>query len=176
MSASRGDAADVSERLNGAEFVVGVHDGDEHGFRADGVAQVVEINEAVAVDREIRDGDTLFFESLTGVENGFVFNGGRDDVLGEWRPQAAATDTEDGVIVGLGAAASEDNFLRASVHESGDLFASGFDGGAGALAESVDGGSVAEIGREKGKHGVEDRRVDGSGGVMVKVDTMHKNT
>ena len=125
--------------------------------------------------REIGDGDTLFFESLTGVENGFVFDGGSDDVLGDGG-RRCGDHTKDCVIVGLGASAGEDNFLRASVQQSGDLFASGFDGGAGALAESVDGGGVAKIGREKGKHGVEDRRVDGSGGVMVEVDTMHKNT
>ena len=34
-----GDAADFFERLDGAELVVGVHDGDENGFGADGVAQ-----------------------------------------------------------------------------------------------------------------------------------------
>ena len=84
--------------------------------------------------------------------------------------------TKDGVIVRFGASAGEYNFLRARVQQSGDLFAGSFDGGAGALAEGVDGGSVAKIGREIGKHGVEDGRVDGSGGVMVKVDTMHKNT
>ncbi len=33
-----GDAADFFERLDGAEFVVGVHHGDENGFGADGVA------------------------------------------------------------------------------------------------------------------------------------------
>ena len=78
----RGDAANLRERLDGAEFVVGVHDGDEHGFRANGLAQVVEINEAVAIHGEIGDGDTLFFESLAGIEDGFVFDGGGDDVLG----------------------------------------------------------------------------------------------
>jgi hypothetical protein len=44
------------------------------------------------------------------------------------------------------------------------------------LAKGVDGGSVAKIAGEKGKHGVEDRGVDGSGGVMVEIDAVHRNT
>ncbi len=38
-----GDAADFGERLDDAEFVVGVHDGDQDGFGAEGAAEVVEI-------------------------------------------------------------------------------------------------------------------------------------
>ena len=172
----RGDTANVRERLDGAEFVVGMHNGNERGFGANGLAQIVKINEAVAVYREIGDGDTLFFESLTGVEDRFVFDGGSDDVLGGAGRSGGVDHTEDCVIVRLGASTGEDNFLRASVQKSGDLFAGCFDGGASALAESVDGGGVAKISGEKGKHGVEDRGVDGSGGVMVEIDTMHRNT
>ena len=39
-----GDAADFRERLDGAEFVVGVHDCDEDGFGAEGVAKVVDVD------------------------------------------------------------------------------------------------------------------------------------
>ncbi len=39
-----GDAADFLEGLDGAELVVGVHDGDEQGLRPDGAAKFVEIN------------------------------------------------------------------------------------------------------------------------------------
>jgi len=77
-----GDTADFGERLNGAEFVVGVHHGDENGFGAKGAAEIVEVDETFAIDGKIGDGDALFFESLTGVENGFVFNGSGDDMRG----------------------------------------------------------------------------------------------
>ncbi len=43
------DAADFFERLNGAELVVGVHDGDEVSFRADGAPQFFEINQSLAI-------------------------------------------------------------------------------------------------------------------------------
>src|SRR5260370_240313 len=39
-----GDAADLLERLDGAEFVVGVHDGDEHGFRTKSPPQMFKVN------------------------------------------------------------------------------------------------------------------------------------
>jgi hypothetical protein len=56
--------------------------------------------------------------------------------------------------VGFSATAGEDNLLRASTNEGGDLFAGGFDGGASALAGCVDGCRVAEVGGEIREHGV----------------------
>jgi len=84
-----------------------------------------------------------------------------------------ANDTEDGVIVRFGAAAREDDFLGASANQKSDLFAGGFYSGAGALAGSVDGGGIAELGGEVGKHGVEDGGFDGRGGVVIEVDAWH---
>ena len=53
----RGDLADLFERLDGAEFVVGVHDGDERGLRADGIADGFGIDQAVLIDGEVGDFD-----------------------------------------------------------------------------------------------------------------------
>ena len=88
-------------------------------------------------------------------------------------PQPQLGDTEDGVVVGFGAATGEDDFLRAGADQGGDLFAGGFDGGAGLLAKGVDGGGVAVLAGEIGKHGVEDFGIDGGGGVVIEVDAVH---
>ena len=80
------------------------------------------------------------------------------------------------MIVGLGAAAGEDDFLRAGVEQRGDLLASGLNGGPGALAGRVDGRGVAEFRREIGEHIVEDGGIDGGGGVVIEVDTVHTAT
>ena len=77
-----GNFPDLGERLDGAEFVVRVHHGDENGFGAKGAAEFVEIDEALATDGEISDGDVLLLESLAGVEDGFVFDGGGDYMRG----------------------------------------------------------------------------------------------
>jgi hypothetical protein len=91
----------------------------------------------------------------------------------DWLCHKRVDDAEDGVVVGFGAAAGEDNFLGTSADERGDLFAGRFDGGAGALAGSVDGGGVGEVAGEIGKHGVEDLRVDGRRGVVIEIDAVH---
>src|SRR4029077_20163088 len=93
------DAADLLKRLDGAEFVVGMHNGDENRSRADSIAQIVEIDQAIAVYGEIGNANTLFFKSLTGVEHCFVFDGGGDDVLGGGR--RGVDHAEDCVIVRL---------------------------------------------------------------------------
>ena len=76
------DLADFFEGLHGAEFIVGVHDGDQHGLGmlAQGVAQGLEINLSVAIDREIGDRDSTFLKRLAGIEHGFVLDCGGDDV------------------------------------------------------------------------------------------------
>src|SRR5260370_39959811 len=44
-----GEVADLFERLDGAELVVGVHDGDENGFGPDGATQLLHIYLSVAI-------------------------------------------------------------------------------------------------------------------------------
>jgi len=56
-----GDVANFFEWLDGAEFVVGVHDGDEHGFLANGAAQIFYVNLSFSVDRQIGNAHALFF-------------------------------------------------------------------------------------------------------------------
>ena len=165
-----GDAADLLEGLDGPEFVVRMHDRDEDRVVPNGLAKLVEIDQAITRDRNVRDGDALFFESLAGVKHGFVFDSRGNDVL---RGSRGGDDAEDRVVVGLGAAAGKDNFLRAGVEERGHLIARGFDRGPGALAEGVDRGGVAKIGGEIGKHGLEDGGLDRGGGVVIEIDAVH---
>ena len=171
------EAADFFERLDGAELVVGVHDGDENGFGPDGSAQILHIYLSFAIGRQIGDGHALFFEGLAGIEDGFVFDGRGDDVLagfaGAHSQDWLCHNPEDGVIVRFGAAAGKDDFLGAGADQGGHLFAGGFDGGASALARCVDGSGVGKFGGEIGKHGVEHFRLDGRGGVEIEVDAVH---
>ena len=83
------------------------------------------------------------------------------------------------MVVGFGAPAGEDDFLGLGADQRGDLFTGGFDGGAGALTRSMDRGSVRKISGEIGKHGFEDLRVDGCGGVEIEVNAfqgVHRST
>src|SRR6267378_5318495 len=80
------------------------------------------------------------------------------------------------MVVGLCASAGEDDFLSAGADQSGDLFASSFDGGASLLAGGVDGRRVAKFSREVGKHRVEDFRLDGGRSIVIEVDAVHGAT
>ena len=51
-----------------------------------------------------------------------------------------------------------------------------FNGVASALAGGVDGGGVAEVRGEIREHGVEDGGIDGSGGVVIEIDTHERAT
>src|SRR5215470_3149026 len=55
------DAANFFERLHSAELVVGVHDGDQHGFRPERATEIFKIDQAILVDVQVRDVHALFF-------------------------------------------------------------------------------------------------------------------
>jgi len=54
-----GDVADFFEGLHGAEFIVGMHYGDETGIGevAKEIAQMLRIDLAIAIGSQISDGD-----------------------------------------------------------------------------------------------------------------------
>ncbi len=114
----------------------------------------------------------MFFEGLASVEDGFVFDGSGNHML--FTAASRLNDSENGVVVRLCAAAGENDFLGAGADEGGNLLTGGLHGGAGALAGSVDGGSVGKFAGEIGKHGVEHSGLDGRGGVEIEIDAVHK--
>ena len=169
-----GDAADFFERLHRSEFVVGVHDGDERGFLANRAAQVFKVYQAVLVNVQVSNVNTLPFESLAGVQDGFVFHERRNHVGPRlWTVCGWGSDAEDGVIVRFGASACEEDFLGACSYKRGNLFARRLDGSSSLLAKGVDRGGVAEFAGEVGKHRVEHFWLDRGGGVVIEVDAVH---
>ena len=75
-----GDAADFFERLNCAQLVVGLHDGDENGFGANSLADGPGIDLAFLIDWQVSDVCPLLFQGLAGVKDGFVFDSGGDQM------------------------------------------------------------------------------------------------
>ena len=72
-----------------------------------------------------------------------MFDDGGDKIL--VRVISGVEHSKNGVVVGLRATASEDNFLRARADQIGDLFTRGFDGRASFLPDGVNGCRVAEF-------------------------------
>ncbi len=148
-----GDFADFFDGLNDADFVVGVHDGDQNRFRRDGLAQIVEIDAAVFLHRQIGDLVAVFLEALAGIEHGLVLGDLRDDVIALLAVHFG--DALDGQVIRLGGAAGEDDLFRRGVDQLGDLGARDLDGLFGGPAESVvAAGGVAEFLGEVRQHGV----------------------
>ena len=176
-----GDAADLFDGLQRAQFVVGVHHGDEHGLGPQRAAHLFRIHDAVAADRQIGDVRAALARTtrqrLAGVQHGRVFDGAGDDVAGRSAgcaaaapamPQIAAlSDSVPPLVKTISAG------LRAD--ERGHLLAGALDRAARALAEAVHGAGVAVLGGEIRKHLREDGRVHRRRGVVVKIDAAHGN-
>ena len=98
----------LRDGLDGADLVVGVHDGHQHGVRADSRLQLLRRHQAVAVHGQVGDLEALLLQLLAGVQDGVVLKVGGDDVpalfdIGVGRaPQRP--------VVGLCAAAGEVDF------------------------------------------------------------------
>ena len=74
------DGADLADRQDGADLVVGVHDGNRARILADGVFHLLRRHGADGADGEQLDGEALFFELLERVQHGVVLDLGGDDV------------------------------------------------------------------------------------------------
>ncbi len=156
-------------RLDHADFVIGVHDRDENGFVGDRFAQHVEIDQAIAFHRQIGDAVAVLFELLAGIENRFVLGRRGDDVVAFFGIHLG--HAFDGKVVGFGGAAGEDDFLRRGADQIGNLFARFIHGLFGFPAEfMVAAGGVAEMFGEVGEHRVEDARIHSRGGVIVEIN------
>ena len=72
--------------------------------------QHVEIDQPVALHRQISDAIAVLFQLLAGIENRFVLGGRSDDVVAFFGIHLGhALDRQ---VVGFGGAAGEDDFLR----------------------------------------------------------------
>ena len=116
------DCADRTDRQDGADLVVGVHDGNQARVLADGVFHLLRRHDADGADGEQLDLEALFFELLERVQHGVVLECGRNDVLFALA-FAETRGGEDGLIVGLAAAGGEVNFARGGVQAFGDAVA-----------------------------------------------------
>ena len=116
------DCTDRADWQDGADLVVGVHDGNQARILADGALDLLRRHGADGADGEQLDGEALFFELFQRVQHGVVLECGRNDVLFAFA-FAEARGGEDGLIVGLAAAGGEVNFARGSVQAFCDAVA-----------------------------------------------------
>ena len=155
-SSVMGEGGKFGDRLEGAELVVGVHDGDEAGLWAEGGLQGGGGYQTVRV--RLQDGEV----GVTGerLGDGGMFERGGDDV---------AVGAGEGEVVGFSSAAREDDFFGRAAEAGGELAAGGFEELFGALAMLMDAGGVAVGFRQHWNECGEDVGGDWGGRVMVEV-------
>ena len=119
--ASTTDGADLGDRLDGADLVVGVHDRDQGGVLVNGRLDVGRVDAAISVDRQVGHPEAGALHDCAGVEDRLVLHAAGDDMasLGARGPGG----TLDGKVVGLAAAAGEDDLARLGTQDRGDLLA-----------------------------------------------------
>ena len=166
-----GSLRQLANRLDGADLVVGEHDGDQDGVRADGRLEILHAHEAVLVHGQVGHLEALALQRLAGVQHGVVLDGARDDVapFGGVGPGEAL----DSPVVRFGSAAREEDLARGGADEGGQALAGCGHGVGGLLAQGVNRGGIAEMLGEVGGHGLHHFGTDGRRGRMVKVDLPH---
>ena len=161
--------ADLADRLQHADLVVGGHDGDQDRLVIHGALQIVEIDAAVLLHRQIGHAEAVLLQPLAGVEHGLVLGRLGDDVVALLAIHLG--DALDGKVVALGGAGGEDDFFRGRADQLGDPLARLLDRLLGHPAElMIAAGGVAEVLGEVGQHLLQHARIDARGGMVVHVD------
>ena len=151
--------------VDDAGLVVGPHQGAEAGsgrqFRK-GLGQ----GQAVGADRQDMQGPASGGQEACRFENGRML-GGADEHGARLQRAGHALD---GQIVGLGAAAGENDLGRLGPRQGGYLLTGAVDGAATQASQTIQGRGIAVEPAEVRRHGLADAVVERSGGVVIKVD------
>src|SRR5579859_6487154 len=76
-----GNLADFRDGVDDANFVIGVHDGDQNRGRLNGRFQTVQADTPILLHRQIGDLETMLLKVLASIEHSFVLDGLGDDVV-----------------------------------------------------------------------------------------------
>ena len=146
-------ARDLGYRLDGADLVVGEHHAHHGRVVGDRVGNVVWVDEAIRVRRQVGHVEAELLQMVAGMQHGVVFYAGGDDVVAE-AAQGKGRALYGGVI-GLRAPAGEHDLACTGAQAPGDDFAGVVHRHSRLLRERVYARRVAEVGPEIGEHGLQ---------------------
>ena len=165
-----GERRDLGDWLNRAYLVIGVHDRYKGSAVGEGVGDTVRGHHAGLVDRHQGGLPPPAGQGLQGVQNGLVLDGAGHQVLSAGRLEDLGGPSK-GQVVGLRAAAREDDLGRVSADQCGRRGTGLVDHRLGLLAEVVEARCVAEDVPADPGDGLDGLRGHGGRRVVVKVDT-----
>ena len=167
------DFADLGDRQNGADLVVGVHDGHETGVRAKGALHLLRRDRADGADGQKLDLESLFFKLFQRVQHGVMLESRRNDVLFALA-RAKTRGRENCLIVGLAAAGGEVDLARRGVQARCDALARILQRLGRLLPDGMQARGVAVDRFHIGQHRVDGRAAHLRGGSVVCVNSCHR--
>ena len=166
------NGANGGKRLERADFVVGMHDGDEKRIRSDGGFYRRGVYLPHVIDRQAGGLDAETLQKTAHFQDGRMLDGTRDQVAAAVRRH---DDAFQGMVVGLRTAARKDDRFRRTIQEFGDLAAGVGHGLPGCAAIGMAAGGVAERRLPEGLHGVGHFGCNGCRSVVVQIDRWFHN-
>ena len=168
------DFPDFRNRLDGADFVVRVHDGDQRRIRPNGLFNLLRRNQTHAVDREIGHLKAVFFQVFAGVKHCVMLKVAGDDMflsLGRELHSRAF----DGPVVALRPAGGEVDLAGLRTECRGNLAPSLFNGPLGRPGNAVNTAGVPVMLGQVWHHRIQNalRNPGGSGVVRVNKTFLH---
>ena len=168
------DRADLLDGLDGADLVVGEHDGHEAGVVADGVGDLLRGDEPVRVHVEQRHLKALLFQALEGVQHGVVLERGGNDVLFALA-RADVGRGGDGLVVRLAAAGGKVDLARLGSKAGGHIGPGRLEHFLGLLADGIEARRVAEGMIQMVGHRVDGRLVHSGGRCVIRINVHQKS-
>ena len=151
----------------GAQFIVRVHDRHQPGFLRDSFVHLLGRDGPVGSRPQIGDRRSLLFERFGRAQDGLVLGQRRDQV--PTRPVQYAPERQ---VVGLGAAAGEDDLGRLGADQRGDALATLLDGHACPTAKLVYRRRVTVVLLQIRPHRLQHARIERRRGGMVQIDDL----
>ena len=165
------DGPDGGNGLDRPHLAVGVHHADGEGVGPEGALDVIGIDHAVFVHRQIRHGDAESLQGLGRAQHGVMLDPGGDEVA---RP-LGRHQALHGEVVGFRSAGGEDDLLGPRPQETRHPLAGGVESLPGLPPETVNAGGVAEVFSEVRKHLRHDLGMHGRRRVVIQVhSTAHR--
>ena len=135
------DAGDLGDRLNSPDLVVGQHHADQYRLVGYSMPDLLGIDEAVFVHREVGHIKTELLKLMAAMQNGMVLDAGGDDVIAQVL-QREGDPLESGVVR-FGAAAGEHYLAHAGAKDARNGLSCVVGGLAGILSQCVNAGWIA---------------------------------
>jgi hypothetical protein len=100
-----GNPGQLFDRLKRAGFIVGRHYAHEAGLLPKGCGQLFRTDDPVSINRKIGYSESLSFQPLASIDDGWMFDGGCDYMV--FGVGARESDTFDDKVIPFGTAAVE---------------------------------------------------------------------